>query len=381
MAISKIVSQRLGNPVLIADTAFKTLAYIPVSSPEEDLFWNVNLRLGELNPIGSHASREYGWLELYQSEKTEFFSTKDYVSKQPIQVASRGVFIEGRWVATIHSVDYNQPFPADCAAIMDEAALAVSSVLFHTDYFRANDSVLESFLRNLLSSDPEEQECRSMYRDITSENGNSKLVLAFQKGNKPGGQNDFSLQYYVEQIKPFPGVKACFIEGDHILALASLSDNDIVLFTGKVLALFHESDIFVGTSKIFQDIVDFKIYVTQARYALEMCEKDKNRCCLFEDVMIDYLLDSAGKRMDLTTCADSRLIQLMKYDEKHHTNLCDTLECYLNNQLNATTTARELNIHYNTLKNRLSLMKEIGIDFHSLDHILQLGLSLKILRS
>jgi purine catabolism regulator len=57
---------------------------------------------------------------------------------------------------------------------------------------------------------------------------------------------------------------------------------------------------------------------------------------------------------------------LIDYDRQHHSSLLDTLEVYLRRDRNMAATARELFVHYNTLRHRLERIEQVtgGIDRH-----------------
>ncbi|MDP4083998.1 MAG: PucR family transcriptional regulator [Bacillota bacterium] len=70
---------------------------------------------------------------------------------------------------------------------------------------------------------------------------------------------------------------------------------------------------------------------------------------------------------------------LRVYDQKHNSNLVETLEAYLNNDNNINDTAKELNIHANTLNYRLKRIAEIGdINLKDPNQKMMLFLDLKI---
>ncbi|WP_042356583.1 PucR family transcriptional regulator [Bacillus rubiinfantis] len=54
------------------------------------------------------------------------------------------------------------------------------------------------------------------------------------------------------------------------------------------------------------------------------------------------------------------LKKLREYDEKHHSNLIETLEVVLNKDMNINEAAKALNVHANTLMYRLKRIAEIG---------------------
>jgi DNA-binding PucR family transcriptional regulator len=73
------------------------------------------------------------------------------------------------------------------------------------------------------------------------------------------------------------------------------------------------------------------------------------------------------------------LQKLQEYDQKHHSNLVETLEVFLNKDNNINDAAKELNVHANTLNYRLKRISEIGdVNFKDPNQKMLLYLDLKL---
>ncbi len=73
------------------------------------------------------------------------------------------------------------------------------------------------------------------------------------------------------------------------------------------------------------------------------------------------------------------LKKLHEYDRKHNSNLIETLESFLNNDQNINDTAKDLNVHANTLTYRLKRIAEIGeVDFKDPNQKMLLYIDLKL---
>jgi DNA-binding PucR family transcriptional regulator len=73
------------------------------------------------------------------------------------------------------------------------------------------------------------------------------------------------------------------------------------------------------------------------------------------------------------------LKRLHEYDEKHNSNLIETLEVFLNKDNNINDAAKELNVHANTLNYRLKRITEIGeVNFKDPNQKMVLYLDLKL---
>ncbi|MCM3725549.1 helix-turn-helix domain-containing protein [Neobacillus cucumis] len=73
------------------------------------------------------------------------------------------------------------------------------------------------------------------------------------------------------------------------------------------------------------------------------------------------------------------LRRLQEYDLKHHSNLIETLEVFLNKDNNINDAAKELNVHVNTLNYRLKRISEIGdVNFKDPSQKMLLYIDLKL---
>jgi DNA-binding PucR family transcriptional regulator len=61
---------------------------------------------------------------------------------------------------------------------------------------------------------------------------------------------------------------------------------------------------------------------------------------------------------ELHAFVEATLGPLLAHDRRHGTDLCATLDAYLATR-NGALAARQLFVHYNTLKNRLGLIREL----------------------
>ncbi len=100
----------------------------------------------------------------------------------------------------------------------------------------------------------------------------------------------------------------------------------------------------------------------------------------FDDLGFYRLLFQVGDRAELRAFVDQVLGPLLAYDQKHKTDLVQTIATYLaqNNSLQAT--AKELYVHVNTAAYRLQRIETIiGLDLSKTEDCLLARVSLMIL--
>lgn len=137
----------------------------------------------------------------------------------------------------------------------------------------------------------------------------------------------------------------------------------------------------VGIGQPAPDPLDLHASHTQARQALSVGRwaHGPGRLTPFDELGIDRLL-VALPASDVASFCDVTLGSLEAYDGAHGTSLVATLEAFLATR-NAALVARQLYLHYNTLKNRLSKIEDvIGPFLDDPDQCLSLSLALRLRR-
>ena len=75
-----------------------------------------------------------------------------------------------------------------------------------------------------------------------------------------------------------------------------------------------------------------------------------------------------------------RILELRDFDALHHTDYYHTLKCYVQNQLNAVQTAKQLFIHRSTFLYRMEKIGEIvDLDLNDYDTLLYVMMTFRIL--
>lgn len=137
----------------------------------------------------------------------------------------------------------------------------------------------------------------------------------------------------------------------------------------------------IGIGTPARDPLDLHRSFSEARRAIGigLWGHGPGRVTSFDDLGLDRIL-VALPRGDVDAFCDSLLGRLEAYDAAHGSSLVPTLEAYLACR-NAALAARELYLHYNTLKNRLARIEEIiGPYLGDPGRCLSLSLALRLRR-
>lgn len=137
----------------------------------------------------------------------------------------------------------------------------------------------------------------------------------------------------------------------------------------------------VGIGRTADDPLDLNASYAEARRALAIGRwgHGPGRASLFEELGLDRLLVKVPEAEVRAYC-EAMLGRLEAFDAARGANLVTTLETFLASR-NAALAARQLFVHYNTLKNRLERIEEIiGPYIDDPDRCLSLTLALRLRR-
>lgn len=125
----------------------------------------------------------------------------------------------------------------------------------------------------------------------------------------------------------------------------------------------------IGISLSFSGIIKLKTYWDMANIALKMQQFDKdNHLHRFEKLIINYLILKTCDDFDFSILCPEGLKNLIQQDNKHNSELVNTLKVYLSNDRKQKQSAEELFIHRSTFLSRLEKIEEITkCDFEKTD--------------
>ncbi|MCI8503575.1 MAG: hypothetical protein HFH00_07090 [Dorea sp.] len=150
----------------------------------------------------------------------------------------------------------------------------------------------------------------------------------------------------------------------------------------KLLSSQTKSPFFLTLSRESFQMETIGQCLKDAQYTLKLARKMKRYgITRFRDLGVYRIISSAQNQSDLWDFCSDMLSPLIHYDQKHNSELLETLEALVNNGGNIKNTAAALHVHYNTLRYRYQLIKNIiERDLDDPDTFYDLNLALKIYR-
>ncbi len=175
-----------------------------------------------------------------------------------------------------------------------------------------------------------------------------------------------------------------FLYQEEVVSFFNLSrlgmDEEAV--AAKLVYFIRDSYLKAGYSRTMKGHMNLRRQYVQARTALDVGSRKKPYLWIhyFNQVALPYIIEQSTRRLPANMICHEGLLRLKEQDEKNHTEYMHTLRVYLDQQLNATQTAKKLFIHRSTFLYRLEKIKEIlHSDLEDADEIFYLELSFRLL--
>ncbi len=117
----------------------------------------------------------------------------------------------------------------------------------------------------------------------------------------------------------------------------------------------------VGIGRLYSDLLDFHMSYREANHALTVGRELEGSGFVktFDELGVYRLLYQLASSQALAGFTEDVLGPILRYDKRRGTQLLTTLELYLRSHCNVAVAARELGIHYNTVRYRLEVIERL----------------------
>lgn len=383
------MSYRIFNATLsIVSASFKTLA---AAGFDAEVIEGVGKPLDvELINI---LKDDHAGTEIHKLRKT--FQSPDhfgYFDRSPIcfNIFFMGGYY-GRLVATPRSDIEFKDFLQSEYDLLDELGRNIEIIIkqqYATKGYLHDDeslfsSEIYSLFKRLLNRVPVEQfeiEQKLRTRGMSADEVYHVGHLVMNEVTIPARNDVFYCQYIMQQ---FSGIFP-LCHKDNIVLLISQNIYETADDFIQAFSIFlRENNFRMGLSNPCHDLKQLYHYYQQAEIAFSygMQRNEMIWTHKFSDYLLDYFLQPMRSMPAELLCAEELQI-LKEYDEKNNSDYLLTLKTYIDNQMNAVQTAKELYVHHATMVFRLKRLKELtGIDFKDTEKIVHLYLSFRILQN
>lgn len=370
-----------GNPVFISDLAHTILSYtkcVEVSDPA----WQQNVVLAHLDRNTLRQDREVGSVHLQSSGSQRPVLVEDDFIPYPriIKTLSN----EGQAVGVMVLTSYLRPFGPHDKELADLiSSFAVPCLMRERYHISADSRAVENYFIKLLDGEVFSRERVDKRLDVL---GYAccpyTYVLATCTRDGTGGEAQTDLN---EVLMEFSSALRCraFLYNACLVCVYG-SDEPISDWEAQVprlSELLNRWKLIAGISRRVCGLEHLKEYYLQALDILEMGRRlGRQHPCYPYDSLSSFLLFDRIPRDKLGLYCHQQIRELGEYDKAHGTDLCATLQIYLEQAKSLARTADILFVHRNTVRYRINrCMELLGNRLEDGNEIFAYILSLRIL--
>lgn len=370
----------LGNPVFINDMAHTTLAYTKTVDID-DVNWQTQVVHSKLERSVINQTREVGSIHETSAETQKPVLVTD--NAVPVPRIIKALSVDGQVVGVMVAASYLRPFGPEDMELVDliSAFVAVQVVKERGGHAGGNRS-LENYLFNILEGEHVTREQVKKRLDVlgyVSRPNNYVLCISLE-GRGEG--EDEELEPVLEEFRQIP--RCCTFLYNSMLVCLCDSDTEITHWEGektRLTELLRRRGMVAGVSRRFGGIEHLKEHYHQAQDALTMGWRlgRQNRYHTY-DGLSSFLMFQRLPQGELSRFCHQDIQKLGEYDMEHNTELCATLQIYLEQTKSLARTADILFIHRNTVRYRINKCMEIlGSTLEDGNEIFSYILSLRVL--
>lgn len=381
-------SKALGNPVLVVDTAYRYLAHAVGDLDGDNSTFAAVMR----QEIPHETVAEEGVEYIRGSRISEEVSrhSEPYLSYNghlDAQTMVGAVMVHGICVAHVILIEHRHAFTSLDRTCFARLVLFVGQEMQKLALYQTPPGQMDSyFLLTLLNDEqPNRESLRRRMEVIDFKPSPCQYVVCVRP--QDAGAAVSSLEYVARQLRGnVPHSLMALREGEIVLLCGRDKGAQLGDFALRSLAKAAAVNrLSVGISNAFDDVVDIRTYLRQAQAAITFGTLiapflDDENVYHYHNVAYIELLDIAGRRLDPMNFCDPALLRLRDYDQRHGTELLETLFEYLQTACNTVRAAELLDLHKNTLLYRLGRIRDIGgARLDSGEEIFRLQVSFRVL--
>lgn len=360
--ICDLACQITGNPVFISDMAHTILAYTKCVEIE-DPTWQTNVVRANLDVNTLKQDREVGSVHSAAS-----------ISQRPVLVEDdflpyariiKTLSYQMQTVGTIVLTAYLRPFEEPDIDLLDLiSSFVVPQFIRESIHLSEDHHSLENYFMKLLTDPPATKEVVDRHLEAVGYQPKPySYVIAFCLADAPN--RPAILTENLEKLRQeFSGVFHCPVLIYNTLLLCVYgSDTPVHRWPEDVPGLeelLQSKGMIAGVSRLLHHPFYLRDRYMQAQAVLEKGRKlGRLHNCFQFDSLSSFLLFDRLPPSDLHVYCHEQILTLLEYDRNHDTQLCATLQVYLEQAKSLSKTAELLFIHRNTVRYRINRCMEL----------------------
>lgn len=346
----------LGNPMVLIDTRFRIL-YTSTNVEVNNDLWKQTL------------VEQYVSDEIISSMEKSCIISRLQAEEKPIEydipdgykAIRMPLFYKKRYCGFIGVYDYLKPMNLDDSQCLRIISKAITAMLYaDSSLIGSTDNRYEDYLHELVKCGRLEQAEAICRKNSSMSLGKRKILICVnrrgdeeEQKNMPCGRiRDIMNQYLYQHCST--------IYENRLVMLFCLDRMSGGLWDNTLASVekyCSQYDLMAGTSFEFIRTEYMPYAYRQAVFAAE--RPDDTRVRMFESHMLDSIMDQCLENYSAGYYEHPAIRKIKEYDQEFKTDYLNTLRAYLDSFCNLKETAASLDIHYNTMKYRMSMVEKM----------------------
>ena len=378
--ICDLTYEIMGNPVFISDMAHTILAYTKCVEVD-DATWQRHIVRADLERNTISQAREVSSVHETSTETRRPVVVTD--GQVPFPRLIKALVSEGQPVGVMVLTAYLRPLAQEDIQLMELISSFAEARLQKDRYhITADGNAVENFFIQLLEGTHCSREQADKRLDVL---GFSMRAYTYVLCISPACSTERvgeSLRPVLEGFRQLPFSRT-FLYNSTLVCIYS-SDQDIsnwVAQAPKLTRLLRQWELVAGVSRRVDGLEQLREYHRQAQSTLELACRLQRKFlyCRYDDLSSFQLFRCVPVEKLMRYC-HQKVQELGEYDRTHNTELCATLQVYLEQTKSLVHTAEILFIHRNTVRYRINkCMELLGSDLEDGNEIFAFILSLRML--
>lgn len=355
--IADAASEVMGNPLWIID--MNSVHMVQIAGNPKDEWLIEESKLGYSNEEVIRYAGEMNMRDkINESKKAVLFHSLDG-RREILNIAVR---IMGIIVGYIGVVNENRDFTPDDYAHLEMISLIVSSELQKDSIYQDNKELMQSFflldlLQNSLKLPDIEKRIELMGLKLKKNLYLLTVALKHVENRRIILHSLHQQLHYICQDSIY-----CQYEQHMIFFFTiDIDINEDKNLLKRIHRLLKESHLTAALSNGFKDICMLPHHYKKTLDALRIGSAHKPNIHLYRysELTIEQVVDILQGSLSSSDLACGAVDKLTEYDKEHHSSLFPTMKTYLEKGHSIPRTAQTMNLHVNTIRQRLSKIEEI----------------------
>ena len=360
----KYAYDRLGNPLMLVDISFNYLDSIGTDSLPNEVSWNYAIQnkvfpLDYISHVMSDPSKHDHNLQIDDlriEQADEVTSAKQYSMR-----IQRNHVVLGY----IKMLEKNRPVSDFDLQVFIQLAYFLSfSTMGEHEHIPTTNSLSEHFLRSLLEgslTDKNEILSRQAMFNIKLYEVLYVIVIKIEGAVTSNDQ----IYYTLRKIRSFFSSNiVTWFNNSFVVLFDARNTNNLwnPTWVDQLSNLLVTLKCTANFSIPFKSLPELNSYYRQSMFCVELRNlfHDTTPILRYEDVFEYHMILNLGQQYNLMDLLHPAVATLMEIEAQGNERyLLDTLFAYNRNHWNISSTAKEMYLHYNTMKHRISRIAEL----------------------